>query len=224
MTKHVFFDLDHTLWDFERNSEVCLQEIYQSRLTPFVDYKSFIDTFRVINRGLWRALEMNQITHDELRRVRFGNALKKLGVTCSDEDSLSMNEDFMHLLPQQKHLMNGAIEVLDYLGEKYTLHLISNGYLPIQTKKMQQSGILHYFDQIITSDVADSRKPDKKIFDFALQAAGSTNQNSIYIGDDEIADKEGAFNAEMPFIYYDITATRTSASTINHLLALKELL
>lgn len=224
MIQHVFFDLDHTLWDFERNSEECLRYIYDQYLSDDVDYSDFIGHFRIINKSLWRDLELERITHDELRRTRFGKTLKAVNLECSEEDSLKMNEVFMHHLPSQKHLMEGTIETLDYLKAKYELHIISNGYLDIQTKKMGNSGILDYFSAIVTCDVADARKPQKKMFDFALEMVNTTRENSVFIGDDEVADKMGAEAANLPFIHYNIDTTENSNSEISSLLYLKNIL
>lgn len=224
MTEHIFFDLDHTLWDFERNSETCLKEIYSQQMAGLVSYEAFIQTFRVINKGLWRQLEAHTITHDELRRTRFKNTLLALDQPCSEERSLSMNEQFMQLLPAQKHLMEGTLEVLEYLYPKYPLHIISNGYLDIQTKKMRESGILSYFRHIITSDISGARKPDKKIFDFALKSAGTSAERAVYIGDDEIADKIGSENAGLPFIHFDPAGHTSASGVIRNLTALKNIL
>lgn len=224
MTRHVFFDLDHTLWDFERNAEVCLKEIYRHQVEGLVPYDAFIATFRVINRALWRQLETNTITHDELRKTRFRNTLLSLEVPCSEEKSLAMNEEFMQLLPLQKHLMEGAREILDYLHPKYELHIISNGFLDIQTRKMTESGILSYFNCIITSDLSGAKKPDKKIFDYALQSVGTAPEHAVYIGDDEIADKTGSENAGLPFIHFDPSARFSSGRVIRELAELKNIL
>lgn len=224
MIQHVFFDLDHTLWDFERNSEECLKFIYEEHLSTEVLYSDFVNHFRIINKSLWRDLEFDRITHDDLRRTRFGKTLQAIEIECSEEKSLRMNDIFIHHLPNQKHLMEGAIETLDYLSQKYSLHIISNGYLDIQTKKMTHSGIWDYFSAIVTSDVANARKPHREIFDFALEMAQSTRGNSIFIGDDDVADKMGAENAEMPFIYYNINTQTNSNKEISSLSYLKNIL
>jgi putative hydrolase of the HAD superfamily len=224
MIQHVFFDLDHTLWDFERNSEECLKYIYQEHLSDKVLYADFITHFRIINKSLWRDLEFDRITHEELRKTRFSKTFHALQLDCTEEKSLKMNETFMEHLPHQKHLMDGTLEILEYLKPKYDLHIISNGYLDIQTKKMRHSGILNYFSAIVTSDVAQSRKPNRKIFDIALELAGTTRQNSVYIGDDDVADKIGAENAEMPFIYYNIHSTTNTSQEISELSYLKNIL
>jgi putative hydrolase of the HAD superfamily len=224
MKKHVFFDLDHTLWDFEQNSEVCLRTIHQDSLKNQVDFSTFSSTFRRINKGLWRALEQNSISHYELRQRRFKEALEELGISCTVEASLAMNDEFMRLLPQQTLLMDGALDALNYLSQKFQLHIISNGYLDIQTRKMEGSGILRYFTHLITSDIAGSRKPDTKIFDFALDTAKASREDSVYIGDDEIADKEGAEKTGMPFIWYAPQHTEVNHKQISNLRQLLTLL
>ncbi len=224
MIEHVFFDLDHTLWDFERNSETCLKAIHTHQIAGKVPYEAFVGTFRVINRGLWRQLEAYTLTHDELRRTRFRNTLLALDIPCTEEESLAMNDEFMRLLPVQKHLIDGALEVLEYLHPKYQLHIISNGFLDIQTRKMTESGILSYFDQIITSDISGAKKPDIKIFDYALRSAGTTQDRSVYIGDDEIADKTGSENAGLPFIHFDPAGSASSHGVIRELKDLKSIL
>lgn len=224
MLEHVFFDLDHTLWDFERNSEVCLLSIHHQYLRERVDYDSFITSFRPVNRSLWRQLESNTITHEVLRTTRFQKALDNINVICSLEESIAMNEMFMELLPSQNHLMPGALDLLNYLKPKYQIHLISNGYLDIQTRKMEGSGIYHFFTEIITSDVAGSRKPDQRIFDRALMLSGANLSKSIYIGDDEIADKAGAQLAGWKFIHYDIKASNNTMDTVNDLRQIRKLL
>ncbi|MCD8540519.1 MAG: HAD-IA family hydrolase [Leadbetterella sp.] len=159
-----------------------------------------------------------------MRRTRFRNTLLAVDVPCTEEESLAMNEEFMRLLPIQKHLMEGALEVLEYLRPKYRLHIISNGFLDIQTRKMTESGILSYFEHIITSDISGAKKPDKKIFDYALKSTGALPGRSVYIGDDEIADKAGSQNAGLPYIHYDPNEITPSRGVICKLTELKALL
>ena len=224
MIKHVFFDLDHTLWDFESNAEVCLKQIHAVHLENKLTFENFIGTFRVVNRQMWRALESKEITHEELRRLRFQKALEQVNINCSIDHSLQMNDLFLELLPTQNLLMPGASETLVYLAAKYQLHIISNGYYDIQIKKMANSNIDVFFNHIITGDLADARKPDIKIFDFALNKANASRMDSVYIGDDEIADKVGAANAQIPYIHYDIHAKNNTNTEISELVQLKKIL
>jgi len=204
--KHIFFDLDHTLWDFERNSRECLVEIFNEfRLDNLgiETAETFTGTFLTINYQLWNLLDTRVITHEELRRRRFGEALAQLGATVSEDRSLEMNEFFLQALPSKQHLIPGGKEILDYLSPNYALHIISNGFHEVQLRKMKSSGIHDYFREIVTNEVANARKPEKAIFDFALNAAGAATDNSIMIGDNIEADVNGALNAGLACVYFN---------------------
>lgn len=217
MIEHIFFDLDHTLWDFDRNSEHCLVLIHERHLSEKIGFEAFFESFKIINRALWRDLEDGKITHQELRKKRFKTVLESNGISCDIDYSLVLNEEFLKLLPSQTHLFPNTIKTLEYLFAKYKLHIISNGFYEVQLQKIANSGINNYFQEIITGDVANSRKPDKKIFEFALSKANATTDNSIYIGDDEIADKIGAQNANLPFIHFNPNTKESSNTEIAEL-------
>lgn len=201
---HLFFDLDHTLWDFETNAKECLFEIYDKHLLKY-DLNSkdeFIDHFSTTNRQMWAQLERKEITHEFLRANRFKIALEKLGISLNENDGNEINDLFLALLPQKKALMENTIELLDYCNKHYRLHIISNGFYDVQIKKMKNSGIHDYFDQIITNEIAGVRKPEKKIFHYAMQAAKCKVENAIMIGDSFEADVIGATKAGMKAIYF----------------------
>lgn len=147
--KHLFFDLDHTLWDFERNSAECLADIYEIfdfQNLNISSLEAFQQEFSVVNRHQWSLLEQNLITHEDLRRRRFQETLENLGVKdLKTSFGLEINEYFLELLPRKAHLIEGAVEILDYLLPKYELHIISNGWQDIQVNKMKSSEIHHYF-------------------------------------------------------------------------------
>ncbi len=204
--EHIFFDLDHTLWDFERNSRECLVEIHEAfgLITHGVNTaEEFIEAFLPVNYSLWNLLDTGVISHQELRQRRFGEALAKLNVNIPAEKSLEMNAFFLQSLPSKTHLIEGGKEVLEYLHDKYALHIISNGFHEVQLRKMKSSGIHDYFREIVTNETANARKPDKAIFDYALRAAGAHTSNSVMIGDNFDADIAGSLNAGLPCIYYN---------------------
>ena len=224
--KHIFFDLDHTLWDFEKNAQSCLVEIFETHRNGFpanLEFVTFLKSFSEINKGLWQQLDLNQITHDYLRTVRFQQAFANIDIQIAENVSLGMNEQFLELLPQKTLLIEGTLEILEYLSPKYELHIISNGYQEVQNRKMKSGGIHHFFQQIITNEVAGARKPDKAIFEFALNKANATFQNSIMIGDNLLADIEGAKNAGLKAILFDEFDIHEHPYKINSLLELKEL-
>jgi putative hydrolase of the HAD superfamily len=226
---HIFFDLDHTLWDFDRNAECCLRDIYsvnelQSRGVATVEL--FIETFTVHNRAMWKQLEAKEITHDYLRDERFNVVLKTLKVEPDVTLSNRLNDDFLESLTEQTHLIDGTIELLDYLAPKYELHILSNGFDVIQRKKMRLSGLEKYFKNVITYDTAQVRKPDRKIFEAAIDLAVTKAENSVMIGDTIEADVNGALNVGMHAIWYDPKAAEAPLSSfrhVQHLSALKDM-
>jgi YjjG family noncanonical pyrimidine nucleotidase len=202
--KHLFFDLDHTLWDFDANAFDCLLEIYQvfGLESNGIIMKEFYDNFTQINRSLWTQLELNQIEHIEIRKKRFKMTLEALELIIGSKVSESMNDTFLELLPQKSKLVDGCVEVLDDLKEKYQLHILSNGYAKIQAKKLRNSGIDSYFDKVITNDIANYRKPEKGIFDYALRKTKSPMSEALMIGDSYLADILGAKNAGWDTIHF----------------------
>jgi len=205
--KHLFFDLDHTLWDFDANAFDCLLEIYQvfGLENNGIVMKKFYSNFTQINRSLWNQLELNLIEHDEIRKRRFKMTLEALELIIGTKVSEAMNDTFLELLPQKSKLVDGCVDVLDGLKDKYQLHILSNGYAKIQSKKLRISGIDNYFDKVITNDIANYRKPEKGIFDYSLKKTKSQTYEVLMIGDSYLADIIGAKNAGWDTIHFTET-------------------
>ena len=228
---HLFFDLDHTLWDFERNSAECLADIYETfdlKGLNISNLETFQKEFSVVNRHQWSLLEKNLITHEDLRRHRFQETLENLGVKDLKKSfGLEINEYFLELLPKMAHLIEGAVDVLEYLLPKYELHIISNGWQDIQVNKMKSSEIHHYFGEIITNELAGTRKPDRRIFDYAIDVTKANLVESLMIGDNYEADILGAINVNMDTVFYNpdnISTGQKPTFDINKLVELKEIL
>ena len=226
--RHLFFDLDHTLWDFEKNSEICIRQIYEQHVAIFpehIGFDTFFQKFSAINSAMWNQLDLSLITHEYLRTFRFQKVLQALDIEIDVRFSLELNQKLLDLLPHQQHLMDDAFDTLEALVERdYKLHIISNGYQDIQIKKMKSGGIYHFFDQIITNDIAGARKPEKAIFDFALYRANGDVSNSLMIGDNLIADIEGAKNAGLRTIYFNPELGANDSENISELKYLLEIL
>ncbi len=203
--KHLFFDLDHTLWDFDANAYDCLSEIHESFGLGANDIalEDLYQTFTRINKELWTKLELNEIEHDAIRKFRFKNSLEALGLVAGTKMSEAMNRAFLDLLPTKKKLIDGCMEVLETLKPKYQLHILSNGFHKIQKKKLANSGIQSYFTKVITNDIADSRKPDAGIFEFALKKTHARSEDSLMIGDSHLADIMGAKNMGWDTVHFD---------------------
>lgn len=200
--KHVFFDLDHTLWDFDKNSELAFAEIFTADFKP-IDVLDFMKVYIPINQECWRLYQTDQITHQELKYNRFRQSFDAIDAKISDQEIDYITEKYLTILPEKNHLIEDAINVLEHLKSNYHLHIITNGFAAVQQKKMTNSGLHQYFKTVIDSEMAGAKKPDVKIFETALNLTTATIANSIMIGDSWEADIIGAMNIQMPAIYFN---------------------
>lgn len=196
--RYLFFDLDHTLWDFEANSRQTLDELYRSLNLAekgIHDFELFHKNYLVHNDKLWDRYRNGYIKVDELRWKRMWLTL--LDFKIADEPlAREMGVQFLELLPTRKILFPYALEILDYLATRnYQLHLITNGFEKTQHSKLKYSGLDKYFGHVITSEGSNSLKPHKEIFEFAFQKTGAAPEHSIMIGDTMDVDILGAINA-----------------------------
>lgn len=227
--KHVFFDLDRTLWDFEKNSETVIRSLlikYNVEKLYKTSAGDFIKKYKKINHKLWGLYSQHKITKEELRSTRFSRTLERLGAKNNELGNL-LEKDYIAKSPYQTKLLEGANEILDYLKPKYKLHILSNGFKEVQHIKLHESGIKDHFNHIFISEEMGFQKPDKAIF-HAAQTKAKTNANAcIMIGDDFVNDIEGALNAGWKAVYLTPRKKRLKHKAmyqINSLLELKELL
>ena len=204
MYKHLFFDLDHTLWDFEANSRQTLAEMYTKmnlKERGVDDFERFNTNYSIHNEKLWDRYRKGFIRTEELRWKRMWLTL--LDFKIGDEKlAREMGLVFLDLLPTRKLLFPYAIEILNYLTQKkYVLHLITNGFEKTQHAKLKNSGLDIFFNEVITSEGSNSLKPQKAIFDFALQKTNATVKESIMLGDDIEADIVGARDAGLDQVF-----------------------
>jgi putative hydrolase of the HAD superfamily len=224
--KHLFFDLDHTLWDFEANSKLTLQELYDTlelQSKGIDDFDLFQKNYLVHNDALWDRYRNGIIKVDELRWKRM--SLTLLDFKIGDEMlAKEMAIKFLELLPTRKLLFPYAVEILQYLSQKnYHLHLITNGFEKVQHSKLKNSGIEKYFSAVITSESSNSLKPHKEIFDYALTKTGAQKKQSIMIGDSIEVDIQGAMNAGIDQVYVNHLNQSTSVHPTYTVYSLKEL-
>ncbi|MDX6746703.1 YjjG family noncanonical pyrimidine nucleotidase [Polaribacter sp. PL03] len=224
--EHVFFDLDHTLWDFEKNSELTLEKIF---LDNNVDVKidTFLEAYIPLNLKYWKLYRQEKVSKEELRYARLKNSFDAVNYEISDALINKLADDYIENLANFNHLFEGTFDLLDYLKEKYTLHIITNGFEEIQSKKLKNSKIDHYFDQIITSESVGVKKPNPKVFNFALKVANAKKENSMMIGDSLEADIEGALNVGLKTIHCvfdDLSETNSDIVSVKNLLEIKQYL
>lgn len=204
--KHIFFDLDHTLWDFETNARETLLELYsQFNLSGkgIESFPEFHERYSFHNDILWERFRKGYISRDLLRWKRMFVTL--LDFRIADEPlSREMGKKFLEILPTRTHLFPHALEILDYLGSKnYPLHLITNGFELTQQQKLDHSGIARYFTHMITSEKAGTLKPHRGIFDFALKKVHISSGETVMIGDTYEVDIIGAMEAGMDQVWFN---------------------
>ena len=204
--KHLFFDLDHTLWDFERNSSESLTEIYHNAsLTEHgvSSMESFIQSFLQINTRLWEDFDKGKLHHGYIRENRFKMVFAELGIACPPHH-IEIGESYLNTLPTKKHLLEGALNALLHAKSAgYRMHIVTNGFTDIQAKKIASSGISHFFENVVTFESANAKKPDPGIFAYALQKAEASAEECIMIGDNWVADIMGAKQFGLDTIYYN---------------------
>ena len=221
----VFFDLDHTLWDYESNCAETLQELYhryELEHRGVSSFPEFLKTFFKVNNHLWDDYDRGHIHRDVLRFERFHRVLKEVGVD-DYEMSLRLSHDYVSESPTGKNLMPQAIETLDYLVSTYPLYIITNGFDEIQSRKLASSGIQKYFKKIITSEQAGHKKPEREIFDYALKQDGFLSHQAIMIGDNLLTDMAGARNAQLDHVFFNPNKIPHQESVTYEITSLPEL-
>jgi putative hydrolase of the HAD superfamily len=222
--QHIFFDLDHTLWDFEKNSQLAFARIFDANY-PHIHLDDFIAAYMPINKACWQLYQVDQMSHDELRYQRLKQSFDALAVAISDHEINQIATDYIHYLPDFNHLFDDAHEVLRYLQSNYHLHIITNGFAEVQYRKMHQSNLTPYFKTITNSELAGAKKPNPIIFEHALQVASATKSNSVMIGDSLDADVLGALDFGMHAVFFNPLNEAAAADIcqINQLIDLKNI-
>jgi putative hydrolase of the HAD superfamily len=227
--EHIFFDLDHTLWDYERSAEETLGEIYDDfelDLRTSYTLDAFFQRFKEINASLWHQYNHNKIDSKKLRSLRFRLVLEEFA-RISNEEIDQINKLFMERCPVKPYLMDGCVDILEFLSDQYTLHIITNGFEKTQHIKLNACGITGFFDSITTSEKAEAKKPDERIFDYAIGTAGASHEESIMIGDNLRTDILGASRFGMDQVYFGIEELNDHVQPtykISHLKELKTIL
>jgi putative hydrolase of the HAD superfamily len=203
--KHIFFDLDHTLWDFDKNSSVVLTELfchYKLDLLNSFSLNQFLKKFYEVNYRLWNLYHSGEIDKEKIRNSRFKIIFEELGASGAMVPQ-KLADEYLRLCPLQKNVMPFTFDLLDYLHGKYKLHIITNGFEDVQHVKLKSAGLLGYFQTIITSDDCGFIKPDKRMFEYALEKTGALPLESLMIGDSLDVDITGAINAGIAAIHFN---------------------
>ena len=222
--KHIFFDLDRTLWDFEKNSVETLKEIFfKYKLDEKIESPEvFINKYKEINEKLWAKYRTGEIKKEFLRNQRFLLTLQHFGI---NDSSLAekFGTDYIEISPTKTILFPNTIETLKYLSKKYTLHIITNGFKEVQFVKLKNNKLDKYFDKVITSETVGYQKPNAKIFQHSLSTSNAKKEESLMIGDDLNTDILGARNFGMNQVFFNSINTKHNEKITHEITDLKEL-
>jgi len=226
--KHIFFDLDRTLWDFDQNMNDALRDIFFdfNLDSVFPDVKTFISTFTKHNDYLWEKYRLGELKKDILRFKRFDLTLRDYGVN-NQLLAKKIGEEYIRITPTKTALIPHTREVLEYLNQKYKLHIISNGFNEVQFPKLEKCHIAQYFDKVITSESSGYHKPCPEAFGYSLSSANARKEESIMIGDDLEIDIIGAKKFGIDQVYFNrhnIAHKTKPTHEIHTLLELKKIL
>ncbi len=200
--KHVFFDLDHTLWDFDKNSALTFEKIFQIHNIN-LNINDFLKVYEPLNLNYWKLYREERIDKASLRYGRLKDTFDALSISVDDQLIFQLSEDYITYLTTFNHLFDGTLELLQYLQPKYQLHIITNGFEEAQQKKIDESNISKYFKTVTNSEQAGVKKPNPIIFDYALKTAVAKPNESIMIGDNYEADILGALQVGFDVIFFN---------------------
>lgn len=213
---HVFFDLDNTLWDFERNSQKAMFETFTHyQLEKTVDFDLFFETYLRHNHALWESYRKNEVVKRELTRLRFQNTFTELAMNGLNPEE--MNSFYLSEMPKQKILNDGVLDVLVYLKKKkYHLNIITNGFSEVQRKKIETSGLKPFFNKVFISEEIKAPKPEYEIFEYAVKSSNARKSQSLMIGDDWEIDVLGAVNYGIDAVLYQSNVDQNLIKVSNH--------
>lgn len=224
--KHLFFDLDRTLWDFERNSIITLQEIFKDRKIgelAQVSFEEFHEFYIDYNLHLWDLYKDGKVKKDFLSVERFRGTLKHFNIH-NGELSHKMAKDYVEISPTKTALFPDTIHVLEELSKSYPMYIITNGFNEVQFVKLEKSGLNPFFKKVFTSEMVGVQKPNIEVFNFALNEVDAMPEDSIMIGDDQVSDIQGAQKANMDQIFVNFYQEELKIQPTFHVNSLLDLL
>ncbi|MCK5400318.1 MAG: YjjG family noncanonical pyrimidine nucleotidase [Flavobacteriaceae bacterium] len=219
---HIFFDLDHTLWDFDKNSALTFEKIFELNNID-INLDEFLEMYVPINLKYWKLYREERIDKGALRYGRLNDVFRILSFEIKTSMIYKLSEDYISYLSTFNHLFDGAIEILEYLQVNYKLHIITNGFKEVQQGKLNNANIGYYFDTVTNSEMVGVKKPNPKIFKHALNIAKASQENSIMVGDNYEADILGAINFGLDAICFNYhnEVLGNEVKQVNNLLELK---
>jgi len=226
--RHIYFDFDRTLWDFQTNSREALEDVFLKYKLDnvFADADEFIKTYHKHNEKLWDKYRIGNITKDSLRSERFKLTLKEKEIEDSHLSAL-IGKDYLDLSVLKTNLFPGTHEILNYLKPSYSLYILTNGFRETQLQKLKNCDLEKYFDEIFTSETIEYNKPHPKIFHWAVTAVNARKRDCLMIGDDQKVDIKGAKSYGLDTVLFNPEndpVMEAPQYMISDLLQLKEIL
>ena len=196
----ILFDADNTLLNFDAAENKALAEtLVNYGIEPDAET---VQTYRTINEELWRQLEKGQIRREKLFGERFSRFLKAINAAG---DGVEMNRCYLEQLSIHPDLMSPEVlDVLRELSEVATLAIVSNGAQKVQTRRLAESGVMNFMEDVFISEKMGCEKPNARIFDAALRALGVENREHVLmVGDSLSSDIQGGSNAGLDTCWYN---------------------
>lgn len=204
---HLLFDLDHTLWDTDKNAGQALTELFhENNLQQYgiTNYQEFVDKYTSINNRMWTDYALGKIKKSYLRTGRFELTLKHFNI--NDQQLVEQLADFfVNRTPSKKHLLPHAVELLNHVQGRYELAIVTNGFAEAQHTKLKSSDIAHFFSHVVISEEVGYHKPDPRIFLHTAEVLNAHIENCLMIGDNAETDMAGAIAAGMDCVYLNST-------------------
>lgn len=199
MIRDIFFDLDDTLLDFAKAEAYALPRTFADHGITLTD--DLLAQYHIFNSAQWKALEDGQLTQAEVNYNRFALTLEWAG---SDANPQELADGYERYLGDGHYFIDGALDLLEVLSQKYRLHLVSNGIHNIQMRRLTSADIMHYFQHIFISEDIGVNKPSREFFEFCTsQVEGYEPEASVIIGDSLNSDIRGGQNAGMYTIWFN---------------------
>ncbi len=226
--RHVLFDLDRTLWDFEINNKATLNEVFDRfhlKKKCNCSFETFFEIYNIVNNSLWENYRCGKLTKEILLTKRFVVVLEHFNVVDAS-DAISISDYYLAESPRKKQLLPYAKELLEYLvAQNYSMHIVTNGFKDIQHTKLNISEIRQYFENVFTSEVIGFPKPDKRFFEFVLRSLMCSHEDCIMIGDDFKNDILGACSMHIDAIFVNFESHKVESTNhcLKEVFSLKEI-
>ncbi len=222
--KHLFFDLDNTLFDFTASERIVLKELYDHHLknSDFKNYEDFLRHYEVVNERLWADYRAHKITKNAVKYGRFEETLAKKNI---DDEHLArfMGDTFVIKCTENDTLVEGAKELIQNLSRTYQLHIVSNGFIEAQYRKLELTGLRPFFKGITLSEEIKIQKPDRRFFEHALKNVNARKKESLVIGDSWESDIQGAINFGLDAVFFSYDGKAAPDASIPTIFKLNEL-